>query len=388
MFNILPESCSVGIILQQTSTPTLSILSIACSTSSHSDHPRSNTEWRVELKHQFPGVASIGEVLATRAVEGIHDLLGVRQDGSMFLLLPGGEMNVEIEKGQRLNGNGNGTSGEQRNGRGRLEDGGDMSVSHWLAPVLHESRPHSSTSQFTTFSPSRIIDVAGSSLTLVSSPASPSSSKLNSIRISANFSPSSPLVRSSFLILSHLISTTLLHSLRTRFLRTWYTLYNLGGTEAEQWECFERAVLGATSGDPPSPGHWAIVPPLRSNWLKMGGHWTSENRRDDPALRYLRHPPSSSASLNPGFGSSAGGAGGGMGKMAPRQHPELEQLLHALHLLAEEVKMDGARRESGELRLIAGLLVKLGVGVGEDWVEYWLRACPELGTGWEIESSS
>lgn len=182
------------------------------------------------------------------------------------------------------------------------------------------------------------------------------------IRVSVHLSPQSPTVRSSFVALSQLCSASLLFDIRRRFLSAWGVLRHLG-THDEEFGCFAEAVTRSLG----------IEVPLRvahddDAWAQMSKHPIHQQLLNDSALRGLRFPDTLSRRW-PEFAV----------------HAEMSRTLHALHLFAEELKVDGSRRH--ELTMLAPLLLRLGHCVGPDWVEYWLRNCPDVIDDWQLSSS-
>lgn len=197
----------------------------------------------------------------------------------------------------------------------------------------------------------------------------------SSMRVCTDMSPLSSLVRSCFQILAQLCSSPFVLGVRLAFL---LGAKEIGGGEIgeeREFGAFAEALMDVLNRDAePAPGmslglSLSDGPPAPSDaWSKMLAHPVYARLSTDPALQSLPmplptfHPPSSPS---------------------PRQraHPDLMRATHALHLLGEELKMDC--RRYGELGRLARLMIRLGGAVGQDWMEYWLRVCPDSAGEWK-----
>lgn len=288
------------------------------------------------VRRPLSSCKSIASVCATRAHEELRDLLILENDGSLILLTPGGRIHVEVDSTK--------CSPSRPEGdiqcTGVLVASGDASNLDGL--IIHSPRV-----------PVAFTDPIDSFVTLIYSDN-------RVVRVSTNLSPQSHTVRSAFIALSHLCSTRLLFEIRGGFLSSWGASRHIG-TDEDEFACFTEAVTAALGVDAVHSAH-----EYESDaWSQMSKHSIHTRLLNDSALRGLRFPNVSQRT-----------------RMGFAVHAEMPQTLHALHLLAEELKVNGSRR--CELTILVPLLLRLGHCVGPDWVEYWLRNCPDLGNDWQF----
>lgn len=289
------------------------------------------------IPRPLTGDKAIAAVCATRAHEGLRDLLILEASGSLVLLTPGGRINVEVDS--------------TKCSPSRSED--DV----LCAGVVVASCNPSDLDGLIVHSPQELLtftDPIDSFVTLTYSDG-------RVIRVSVDLSPQSRTVRSAFISLSHLCSTPLTFDVRQRFLSAWGASRHIG-TDEDEFACFSEAVLGALDIDAVH-----AVDEEGDAWAQMSKHSIHKRLVNDSALRGLSLPDASQHTL-----------------MGFAVHAEMSRTLHALHLLAEELKVGGSRRR--ELSLLVPLLLRLGQCVGPDWVEYWLRNCPDMGDKWQLSS--
>ena len=73
-------------------------------------------------------------------------------------------------------------------------------------------------------------------------------------------------------------------------------------------------------------------------------------------------------------------------KLGPLSYNEGTVILHRLHLLGEEMKLNSYKRS--DLNILAPLLVNIAILIGADWVDYWLRMVPDASDSWDLSVSS
>lgn len=322
LFNCLPHRCSVGFILREPE-PSLRIIQL------------SQADGTVQLITQdvVPAI-SIAGVQATRCAEGIKDLLVLRGDGSLFLVTPGGSIEMVIDYALF--------------GSSSAKDA--LCAGHVVPRRNGVRNPQDST----LLLPSKLANAVGPLVSVIFSDGA-------ALRVTTDLSPRSLLVRSAFVVMSRLCSSALMFDIRRRYLDLFW---ERGGCDThEEFQCLSNALLSALEFHPVE-GYGSS-----DGWLQMARHSIHRRLINDQALRSLWLPQESQA-------------------MSPmvRQHPEIPQVLHSLHLLGEELKVDGLRRH--ELSTLAPLLIQLAYSVGTDWVEYWLRTCPDVVGDWRLSDYS
>jgi len=316
----LPHRCSIGFILRE-SEPALQIVRL------------SQADGGIRLITQPPTPAvSIASVQATRCAEGIKDLLALHGDGSLSLITPGGPIDIDIDYTLST-----------------LPFSKDAPCAGHVMPRRDGVRTQDSALRL----PLRLVNAVGALVSVVFS-------NRVSLRVTADLSPRSALVRSAFVVMSHLCSSALMFDIRRRYLDLFWK--RRGCSSHEEFQCFSNALLSAlefdlTEGDKSGAA--------THGWLRMARHSVHQHLFNDQALRGLRLPQESQV-ISPMM----------------RLHHEIPQVLHSLHLLGEEVKINGLRRH--ELSTLAPLLIQLAYSVGTDWVEYWLRICPDVVDDWRL----
>jgi hypothetical protein len=323
LFDCLPHRCSIGFIFRNFG-PTLQIIQL------------NQADGTVQVTTQ-PAISavSIAGVKATRSVEGIKDLLVLHADGSLSLVTPGGAMEMDIDYTLFTSGKDAPCAGHivPRRGGVRISQDGALPL------------------------PSKLTDAVGALVSVILSNGA-------SLRVTADLSPRSTLVRSAFVVISHLCSSALIFEIRQRYLDL---IWRSRGCDSHQeFQCFSEALLSVLKFDPTEAFHTSVA---TYGWSQMARHSVHRRLSNDQALHALRLPQESQAIL----------------PMMP-QRREIAQVLHSLHLLGEEVKIDGLRRH--ELPILAPLLIQLAYPVGTDWVEYWLRTCPDVVDDWRLSDFS
>lgn len=319
----MPHRCSVGFVLR-TSESTLQIIQLN----------QAGEGVQVTTLPAIPAT-SIASVQATRSVEGIKDLLVLHTDGSLSLVIPGGDMEVDVDNVLFASGQNAPCAGRivpRRGGVRVLQDG--------ALPL-----------------PSKLVNAVGALVSVMFSNGV-------SLRVTTDLSPRSALVRSAFVTMSHLCSSTLIFETRQRYLNS---IWRRKGCDSfEEFQCFSNALLSVLEFDPME----ALTSSIATHgWSQMARHSVHRRLFNDQALRALRLPQDPQA-ISPMI----------------HQHREIIQVLHSLHLLGEELKVDGLRRH--ELPILVPLLIQLAYPVGTDWVEYWLRTCPDVVDDWRLSDFS
>lgn len=322
IFNVFDDKYSVGIALQKDG-PVVHVLQIVNNEPVHSASSVS----------RIPGT-SVAGVLATRCREGLMDLLVLRTNGTLFLLTPSGSIEVTIEdvpSAIRVN-----------QAFGQL--------------VARASTVDVATGNFSRL-PVQLTQAQGAFVTLTFSDG-------RSLRVCTDLSPQSSLVRSALVVMAQLCSPALFVNVRTRFMSLWAQRGSCGSDE-EEFLCFSSAVIQLTDG---SAAEGGVDNTLRGPWQQMKSHPMYRRTGSDRALQGLTLRSSSRLAAG-----------------VSQNHPELPVLLHALHLLGEELKIDGRKKQ--QLLILAPLLIRLGSSVGPDWVEHWLRTCPDAVSEWKLSTS-
>lgn len=262
------------------------------------------------------------------------DLLVLRANGTLFLLTPSGSIEVAIE-----------------------DVPGPMQDSQTFGQLVARDSTVGGAISDSSRLPIQLAQAQGAFVTVTFSDR-------RSLRVCTDLSPQSALVRSAFVVMAQLCSPSLCVNVRSRFLSLWRQRGSCGSDE-EEFLCFSSAVIHlmddhAAESDAENP--------LTGPWQQMKSHPVYRRAGSDRALQRLTLHSTS----RPGAG-------------APQNHPELPLLLHALHLLGEELKINGRKKQ--QLLILAPLLIRLGSSVGPDWVEYWLRTCPDAVSEWKLSTS-
>jgi hypothetical protein len=285
----------------------------------------------------YPAICA-APVQSTRAGsgrDGIKDLLCLREDGSLFLVCPGGIIEVCIH----------------------VNRSGDL--------VLLSEQVLPSSVAGTSQKIIELVDPVRASVTVIYSDGSRH-------RVSTDLTPQSPLVNSCFLTLSQICPSEMMLRLRLEFLARWSRLARCGHP-TEEFECFSAALLenlSASSAEAAMDVDTEVD--TNDGWSFMAKHDIHTRLLNDPALQYLYLPSSDTQRSK-----SPSGA---------RNHPEVAAVLHGLHLLGEELKVDNMRHH--ELKLLIPLLIELAHSVGSDWGDYWLRIFPDGTLHWNLSPSS
>ncbi|KAF8305830.1 hypothetical protein DL93DRAFT_2172426 [Clavulina sp. PMI_390] len=292
----------------------------------------------IDIATPPPTSYAAAEVLATRCIEGFTDLLVIRPDGSLVLLSHGGITEVFVSI-PHTNSNLHGVMAQ-------------LAVRSPFIPLPSYDRSPRVVS---------LKDPEGAFVTVVFEGGQEQ-------RTCTDLSPRNPLVRSALHVLAQICPTQVFQELRARFLSERHVTQ--AGEDGE-FECFSKAVIDFLSGTT-HIGH--TTPAASGPWSRMKSHRIYQQKRSDRALRTIKisSRPSSSSPLP---------------SSPTLSHPFLTPITHALHLLGEELKLDSRKQE--QLLMLVPLIVKLGYGVGPDWVEYWLRTCPDVcGINWDLVSSA
>ena len=303
---------------------------------------------RVVARHQYaiPNVVSIAPVQSTRSgsgEDGIKDLLCLRDDGSLFLVCPGGTIDVVLRH-----------EASSKN--------------------VHLSIPHEPSSLYGAMGasgrPFKLGDAVRSAVTLQYCDGP-------SVRLSTDLTPQHELVHKCFQTLSHVCSAPQLLVIRKEYLRNWSKIGSCG-TKTEEFACFADAVMRNLARSPRSEGpRFAAEDSIQNEnsdaWAILVSHPLWSQLPDDPALLYLHFPSACPSTVSES-------------KLDPFSYNESGAILHGLHLFGEEMKLDNYKRS--DLDILAPLLVDMAHIVGADWADYWLRMVPDASDSWDLSPSS
>ncbi len=297
-------------------------------------------------QHAIPNVVSIAPVQSTRSgsgEDGIKDLLCLRNDGSLFLVCPGGTMDVVLRHEV-------------------LSENDHISILH-EPPSLYGAVNASGKWI-------KLGDAVRSAVTLQRSDGS-------SVRLSTDLTPQHELVRNCFQTLSHICSAPRLHTIRKEYLSNWSKIGSCG-TKREEFACFANALMrnltqSPRSEEPRSAAEVSIQNEYADPWSGLASHSLWSELADDPALLSLHFPSISPLNVS-------------RSKLGPLSYNEGAAILHGLHLLGEEMKLDSYKRS--DLNILAPLLVNIAILVGADWADYWLRMVPDASDSWDLSVSS
>ncbi len=194
-------------------------------------------------------------------------------------------------------------------------------------------------------------------------------SDASSLRISLDLTLRDTLVKDILYMLALTIPADPFFALHQSLLRRW-SLVGYSCLEGVELRVFEEAlwevldlVPGEQLGSPANPGSAA--------WQKLAANESIARFREDPALRKLCLP-----------GSSTSGAP----FRKPSQKPTAihAAVLHALHHVAEDRRLTVSTFV--DVPRLAPLICRLAMIVRPEWADYWKRLCPNAMPTWPSQS--
>ncbi|KAF8335694.1 uncharacterized protein EI90DRAFT_2969281 [Cantharellus anzutake] len=322
---------TVGIALQSRTSSVLHVVRV---------EPGGDDRLTARYQQAIPNVISIAPVQSTRSgaeKDGIKDLLCLRNDGSLFLLCPGGTIEVALR-------------------HDALSKSDRLSISQSPSPSNHAA----STSQV----PVKLLNAVRSGVSLQYSDGS-------LIRLNTDLTPQHELIQRCFQALSHVCSASRLLSIRKEYLVNWLRTGSCGSIR-EEFACFSRAVMRNLGRF--QKNEFAAMDPSHDTdaWSKLAFHHVHSYLRNDPALLHL-HLPFAASAKSPDHRSDS------------LSYNECGAILHGLHLLAEEFKLDSYHK--ADLDILVPLLVDIAKFVGADWADYWIRLVPDASDSWDLSAS-
>ena len=102
-----------------------------------------------------------------------------------------------------------------------------------------------------------------------------------------------------------------------------------------------------------------------SPWHTLSNTSCHRQFQDDPAMQLLKKPAIAKAPTDPSI---------------TKKHPLISQVLSALHILAETLRM--SVNYYRHLTLLVPLVCKLAAVVRPEWADYWRRTFPDAGDDW------
>ena len=114
--------------------------------------------------------------------------------------------------------------------------------------------------------------------------------------------------------------------------------------------------------------------PVRSDpWNSLSSSQSFDHFLEDPSLRGLKTPPRPPPSSR-------------LSRPSCKPHELLAPILHALHMLGEDMRLMVYRYES-VLRL-APVICRIALLIRPEWADYWKRLCPGVACGWPSPMST
>lgn len=204
--------------------------------------------------------------------------------------------------------------------------------------------------------------VLGSAVSLKLSDAS-------SLRISLDLTVQDSLVRDVMYMLALTLPADPFFALHQSFLRRWSSR-GYSCAEGVELQMFEEA-LWEVLGLGPSEQLSNATDEGNAAWQKLAANESIARFREDPALRDLRLPGSSTC--DPPF-------------RKPLRRPTAHHaaVLHALHHVAEDRRL--TLSTFSDVPRLAPIICRLALVVRPEWADYWKRLCPNAMPIWPSQS--
>jgi anaphase-promoting complex subunit 1 len=179
-------------------------------------------------------------------------------------------------------------------------------------------------------------------------------------RITLDIYAQDVLVTECFQLLALIIPADVSFALHRAFLENWSAQW-WSTAENVEFKCFTSAlyaVFGLDAEDISVPSN---------PWLQLAQSSSHTRFREDPALRFLRTPPSL-PSPRP------------VRTVLKFPNPLLCPLLYGLHMLGEHLRLL-VHRHSDLLRF-APVLCRIALAIRPEWADYWKRLVPDAISAW------
>jgi len=187
-----------------------------------------------------------------------------------------------------------------------------------------------------------------------------------------DMSPSDPLVTQAMQIIALVLPEDQTFDLHQKFLELWSQRYFRTSPGLEFQE-FTLALFSLLDLKLVYPFKHEESITSSSVWERFSALTTS-NRSfdDDPALKRLQLPTPPTTQHYFLFTLNV--------------NPLLAPVLYALHMLAEDLRLDVLRYES--LMLLIPLICQIAHIVRPEWADYWKRLCPNIMPGWPAPATT
>ena len=179
-------------------------------------------------------------------------------------------------------------------------------------------------------------------------------------RITLDIYAQDVLVAECFQLLALIIPADVSFALHRAFLENWSAQW-WSTAENVEFKCFSSALYAVFGLDAED----ILVP--SNPWLQLAQSSSHTRFREDPALRFLRTPPSL-PSPRP------------VRTVLKSPNPLLSPLLYGLHMLGEHLRLL-VHRHSDLLRFVP-VLCQIALAIRPEWADYWKRLVPDAISAW------